>query len=232
VSKGGATFVDPFCGPGRSRIRQTTRIIDGSSLVAVREAQRKGVTFSEVHVADLNPEFLNATKARLRRLEMAPIGRVGNAKKTVPEIVASLPATGLHFAFLDPYDLASLPFSVIRELAAVQRMDMLIHMSLQDLTRNLRRYIEGSETPLDAFVPGWRSAIVKNETDERMRQRVFESWLGAVRGLDMQTAQGAELVTGSKEQPLYWLIFAARHDKAIQFWNQIRNVSPQRDLGL
>ena len=32
--KGGATYIDLFCGPGRARVRETTRIVDGSALAA------------------------------------------------------------------------------------------------------------------------------------------------------------------------------------------------------
>jgi hypothetical protein len=44
---------------------------------------------------------------------------------------------GLHLAFIDPFNLAQLPFSIIERMLRVQRMDMIIHVSLQDLQRNL-----------------------------------------------------------------------------------------------
>jgi hypothetical protein len=44
----------------------------------------------------------------------------------------------------------------------------------------------------------------------------------------------AELVTGSRKQPLYWLAFAARHSKALEFWEKIRYLepNPQQELML
>src|SRR5687767_4842370 len=45
--KGGATYIDLFCGPGRARVRETTRIIDGSALVAAKEAIESRTPFSE-----------------------------------------------------------------------------------------------------------------------------------------------------------------------------------------
>jgi len=53
-SVAGATFIDLFCGPGRSRIRETGQVIDGSPLVAYRASVDGNAAFSEVHVADLN----------------------------------------------------------------------------------------------------------------------------------------------------------------------------------
>ena len=43
---------------------------------------------------------------------------------------------GLHLAFLDPFNLAQLPFSIIERMLRVKRMDMIIHVSVQDLQRN------------------------------------------------------------------------------------------------
>jgi hypothetical protein len=51
--------------------------------------------------------------------------------------VSAINPRGLHLAFLDPFKLAQLPFSIIEKMLKVQRMDMIIHVSLQDLQRNL-----------------------------------------------------------------------------------------------
>jgi hypothetical protein len=51
--------------------------------------------------------------------------------------VSAINPRGLHLAFLDPFNLAQLPFSIIEKMLKVQRMDMIIHVSLQDLQRNL-----------------------------------------------------------------------------------------------
>src|SRR3990172_6945115 len=44
--QGGATYIDLLCGPGRARIRDTTRIIDGSCLVAAVEAIKSKSPFT------------------------------------------------------------------------------------------------------------------------------------------------------------------------------------------
>jgi hypothetical protein len=48
----GATYIEPFCGPGRARIRKTDRLIDGNAIAAATMApsSRRGfllVTISE-----------------------------------------------------------------------------------------------------------------------------------------------------------------------------------------
>ncbi len=58
--KAGATFIDLYSGPGRVRIRDTAEVIHGSPLVAWRESVDGGKAFSQVHVADDDPELLEA----------------------------------------------------------------------------------------------------------------------------------------------------------------------------
>ena len=225
--KGGATYIDLYCGPGRSRIRRSTRIVDGSALVAGSKAVETKTAFTEVHIADAHPRFLDACRSRLERLGLNVFAYDGPAVKTVERICGALPKKALHFAFLDPYDLRSLPFSVIERLAALERMDILIHVSEQDLQRNLRRYIQSERSPLDSFAPGWRSVLSELETDANLRTKVFDYWLQRIRSLNMQPAQGIEEVTGTKKQHLYWLVFVARHELALKFWDEIRRVGKQ-----
>ncbi|MGH6877426.1 MAG: three-Cys-motif partner protein TcmP [Rhizomicrobium sp.] len=138
----------------------------------------------------------------------------------------------LHFAFLDPFNLTHLPFTILETLAKFRRMDMLIHVSAQDLQRNLRRYSEMQGGPLDRVAPGWRGAVDLHERDDIVRQKFLHHWLGLIRKLDMAPSDGIELVSGSRKQRLYWLVFVSRHDLAGEFWNKIRNVTGQGRLDL
>ena len=88
---------------------------------------------------------------------------VGAAIQTVDRVVNKLNPYGLHFTFLDPFNLGDLAFEVIRKLAEVKHMDILLHMSAQDLNRNLRMYIRNPPSPLDMFAPGWRPWTAEND---------------------------------------------------------------------
>jgi hypothetical protein len=61
----GATYIELFCGPGRSLITGTDRVIDGSALVAPCAAAQAGAPFSRVLLADEDPSFVDAACARL-----------------------------------------------------------------------------------------------------------------------------------------------------------------------
>jgi three-Cys-motif partner protein len=226
------TYIELFCGPGRSVIEEIGEIVDGSPVLATRTAKDGECPYTDIHLADFEAVFAEAACKRLP----SNVGRVhhyiGTAENTVDQIVKNLNPAGLHFAFLDPYKLDPLPFLIIEKLAKLKRMDILIHVSVQDFQRNLRRYMEEKGGPLDRFAPGWRSVTNDQEADRKLRIAIFQHWLSLIRALDMAPSEGIERVVGSKRQPLYWLVLVSRHSRAQEFWEKIRNVSPQGRLNL
>jgi three-Cys-motif partner protein len=226
---GGAAYIDLFSGPGRSQIEDSGEFIDGSPLVAYKAAQISGTRFSDLHFNDLDQENVDVLRQRIARL-----GGIANyynetAELVVDRIAYALNPAGLHFAFLDPYNLENLPFSIIAKLAKLQRMDMLIHVSIFDLQRNLRRYLDDGRI-LDAFMPGWRSSIDANRNDQAVRTELLHYWLGLIRGLGTTPADGIELVSATRGQRLYWLVFVSAHQFGRKLWNDIRNVNVQNRL--
>lgn len=130
---------------------------------------------------------------------------------------------------MDPYNLQDLPFSVIETLARFQRMDMLIHVSAQDLQRNLDRYTREGDTRLEVFAPGWRNGVNLNQSQNSVRASLLNYWLDKIKKLGVAPAQGIALVSGEKNQRLYWLVFVSRSDFAARLWEDIRD-SGQRTL--
>ena len=229
---GGATYVDLFSGPGRTRVRGTGITHDGGALEAARSAARTNTVFSSVHVADLCEEYAASTVARLRSLGVNATGSHGSAEDTVDSVVAKLGRYGLHLAFLDPFNLGSLPFTILEKLMAFDRMDLLIHVSLQDLQRNLPKHRKRLDdtTPLDRFAPGWRKVVSDDRVShEEAMRRVYRHWCSLLEDHGMVVSE-TQLVKGDQGQYLYWLAFASRHDTAGRFWNAIRVAGTQRSL--
>jgi three-Cys-motif partner protein len=65
TGRGGATYIDLFAGPGRTRTRGSDSVQDGGALEAVRCATSTSTVFNEVFVGDIVPEFVDATGRRL-----------------------------------------------------------------------------------------------------------------------------------------------------------------------
>lgn len=229
--RGGAAYIDLFCGAGRAFVRDTNETIDGSPLVAFKCALDGGSPFSEIHIADLDEQRCTAAAARVAGAGGVAAHYPGSAADTVAQITARLNPYGLHFAFLDPFNLDALPFTVIETLSRLKRIDMLIHVSAQDLQRNLDMYSMSPDGPLDHFAPGWRDVVDLNQAQGATRAAYISYWTSKMERLGLPPARRAELVSGTtKNQRLYWLVFVSRSDFAKSLWDKIRNISGQGEL--
>jgi three-Cys-motif partner protein len=226
---GGAAYIELFSGPGRSQLEDTGEFIDGSPLVAFKAARQSRTGFSDLHFNDIDQENIEALAKRISNLGGAANYYSESAGVAIDRIAYALNPAGLHFAFLDPYNLENLPFSIIQRLAKFPRMDMLIHVSIFDLQRNLRRYLDDGRV-LDAFMPGWRGTVDINRNDQAVRTALLHHWLDRIRNLGKSPAEGIELVSATKGQRLYWLVFVSAHELGLKLWNDIRQVGDQGRL--
>lgn len=227
--KAGATYIDLFCASARARIAGTAEVRDGSPLIAWRQSLADGVPFTAIHIADSHPRLLEAARVRLERVGAPVHTELGEAASVVDRVIAKLDPYALHFTFLDPFGLKALPFEVLRKLAAFKRMDMLIHVSVQGLQRNLGRFADSNTCPLDTFAPEWRAVVDSRHIDANTRSRIFEHWRTLLGTLGMKVSDAVELIRADENQPLYWLAFAARHPLPIGLWERICRVG-QQDL--
>ena len=228
---GDSTFIDLYCGTGRARIKQTQNIVDGSALVAGLEAGKRD-PFGKMYIADLDATNIDTCVTRMERAGLTNVeALVGPANKTVQTIASKLSPNGLHLAFLDPYNLMTLPFSVIQTLAKFPRMDLLIHFSMMDLQRNVGQLMRSER--LNEFAPGWKDSIDPNVRGDIKVQLVFQYWCELIKGLGYKDpTYQAELVKGDRNQPLYRLVLASKADLGKEFWAEISNISPQGRLML
>ena len=226
----GATYIDPFCGPGRCRVRDTGEWIDGGMVAAWKKSREGGAPFTQVYIGDLNTQRREAAATRLRQLGAPVVEIDGAAVQSVQEIVARLNPYGLHFAFLDPFNLEALNFGIIDSLSKLKRIDMLVHVNQMDLQRNLVSNVTAEESAFDTFAPGWRDKVDVVRSQQEIRQSVFQYWRDQVANLGVWPSAEMKLITGSKNQPLYWLLLAAKHDLAHKFWATASNVEGQGRL--
>ncbi|MCG7509204.1 three-Cys-motif partner protein TcmP [Mesorhizobium retamae] len=228
--KGGAAYVDLFCGPGRSFIPESREWIDGGAVAAWKRSQAVGSPFTRIIVGDADPIRLSASVTRLRSLGAPVIALAGTANDVALKAIQKSPVYGLNFAFLDPYNLEALDFKIIEMLSRIKRMDILVHVSAMDLQRNLGTNIFGEQSAFDAFAPGWRDAVNLAQSQPSIRRDVFDYWRAIVAKLGVWPSTEIKLITGSKNQPLYWLLLAARHELAHKFWATASNLNRQRSL--
>ena len=214
----GATYTELFCGPGRIRIRDTQTVAAGSVVRAWQESLRVGkAPFTEIHIGDLDPRLLTAAVQRLGG--NAPVKPYeGPAAETVRNVVANLNPLGLHLAFLDPHNLEALEFSIIERLAEFKHMDIIVHVSVSDQTRNWDTYIDSAHSALDAFAPRWRERVDTFRGRRVARRKLFEYWRTLVESTGLRVSRVVHEVRNTRRVPLYWLLLLSRHPLPDKLW--------------
>jgi hypothetical protein len=61
---------------------------------------------------------------------------------------------------------------------------------------------------------------------------VFEYWRSLLSQLGYLVSDNIERVTGNRNQPIYWLVLASKHDLADKLWGEVSQVEPQGRLVL
>lgn len=243
AERGGAAYVDLYCGPGRSVIDETGIEVDGSPIVAAKEATRSGVPFSAYHLSDLDPINSSSAVTRLRDYlrsvnDPTPVFEyAGPALEIVQSVIEQLKAGGLHLFFMDPYAMQPMPFALMTLIAALQRPDLLVHFSVSDFQRNLPNALRDQggthDRIFEAFAPGWRSVVDSNTGNgAKQRSQFMEHWTGLIQTLGFESVQPStefRLITGDNNQRLYWLVLLSKHGLARNFWAKI-NPNPQGEL--
>lgn len=229
LKAGGATYFELFSGTGRLFLKNTGNFIDGSPLVAHREATRTSTNFTSIHLADEQQVFCDAVSKRLKALGANPVTYPMKSEAAAKRIARALGPDSLNVGFLDPYNLGDLPLSIFETFAPLQRIDLLVHVSAMDLARALPGSMRAGSAPLDRFAPGWREAIEGLQPGVEARGRIVEHWLEKIRSLGFVDAKVWNLIRGPTNQPLYWLVLVAKHALAAQFWDEVSK-SPQGGL--
>lgn len=226
----GATYIDLFCGPGRAWDKDHKRFIDGSCVTAWKTSLAGDTPFSQVVIADLDDERRAAAATRLKALGAPVLEIGGSAVDAASELHAQLHKRALHFAFLDPFNLRALDFGIIKTLSGFKRIDMLIHWSQMDHQRNWAANVTAERSAYDAFAPGWMNVVDIEAGPADVRNQLFQYWLDLVKTTGAWPSAEMKLIRGTRNQPLYWLLMAARHELAHKFWAIASNPEGQGSL--
>lgn len=228
----GRVWIDPFCGPGRVRVRDEVGTRDGGVLVAWRESVAGGFPFTHVFIGDKNQERVEACAARLRALGAPVTAFVGVASETVPQMVKAVPRRGLAMAYVDPYNLQLLSFDLFRELARLRSVDIAAHFSTMDLLRNAEMEFDPGRARFDSTAPGWRNdPDILSVNRNRLPVEFFRYWERLVTGLGFSCSKEMPLVLNDAGHPIYRLVFFARHDMPLRVWADVaKNQGGQIDL--
>ena len=215
-------FIDLFCGPGRVQVKTEVGTRHGGSLIGWQHSRLSNASFTACLVGDLDADRAQACEARLRAFDAPVKAFNGAAENTVDLVLKEIPTGALCLAYLDPYNLQYLSFSVIEKLAKLKYVDFAVHFSTMDLRRNVLMEFNPERARFDLTAPGWRNhidpmAFVRGDADEAF----FDYWCDLVKNLGFKISQRIPLVRDNRNRPLYHLVFFSRHPLPNRIWSDV-----------
>lgn len=221
-------FIDPFCGPGRIQVVGEAFTRDGGAVMAWR-ALAAEAPFTNMLVGDLDPARAKACEQRLQARGAPVTSFTGPAVETVHEMVRQVPRNALCMAYIDPYNLELLSFTIIQALAAL-KVDLAINFCTMDLQRNAEFEFDPERARFDDTAPGWREdAEVRGASKQNVKLAFFRYWCRLVQSLGFEFSREMPLVRNDHGHPIYRMVFFARHDLPTRIWADVAR-SPNRPL--
>ena len=215
-------LIDPFCGPGRIQVEGENFTRDGGSMTAYRQALASDAPFTRVLVGDIEGDRARANESRLAAIGASVQGFTGPAVETVDSMIGAVPFGSLALAYIDPYNLEYLSFSIIERLAKLQYVDFAVHFSLMDLTRNIDMELDPRRDRFDHALPGWRSAVPTSALSKSSLPRwFFDTWCQTIKGLGFKVSGQMPLITDGKGRSIYRIVFFSRHALPDRIWGDI-----------
>ena len=227
----GRVFIDPFAGPGRIQVKGEAFSRDGGAVVAWR-ALLDSAPFTGVLVGDVEDTRAEACERRLKSLGAPARSFAGPAVETVPAMIASVPTNALCFAYIDPYNLELLSFEILKALSQLRHVDLAINFSTMDLRRNVEFEFDPRRARFDGTAPGWRDApAIRAASKSNVSGEFFRYWCELVKQLGFTHSREMPFVFNDHGQPIYRIIFFARHSLPKRVWDDIAR-GPNRALDL
>lgn len=227
-------YIDLLAGPGRCRIRDTGEEFKGSPILS----------FEAPFTTRIFVEAEPSLAAALRQRATGPCRVIEadcNRADTIAKIREQCPSNALGLAFIDNLGL-DVSFSTIAALTRDRRIDLMVVMQLQDLTRNVQDVLAGRDDRrrVDDFFggPAWESRS-RQLMDANASAGEVASGLVTFYGEQLGTigyshvAESRTIMKNSVNAAQYRLVLAGKHEKAIEFFRKIEKIDPrgQRALG-
>ena len=214
------TYIDLFAGPGRCLIEPLSSEKDGSPLFSLEYG------FSKYIFVEKDSKDLEALKTRCKG--SPKFSRIEFLHGNCNEIIDQIRPTGLTLAFVDPTGI-DIHFETLRKLTEGRKVDMLLNIQFgMDIKRNFTRYKkQGDSSDLGQFLGGnipWPSI--------RSPQEAMKLYMQKIGGLGYGTTEWKNIVVRNTKRnvPMYFLCFASRHSRGLDFWKKITMKDEQGQL--
>lgn len=223
--KGKRYFLDLFSGPGLCFDRDNGRFMDGSSMIALKLA----VPFTNYIFNDVSAITSNALYSRVKSLFPGLAERVVctnyDTNGEIDAIVKMVDRySSIVVAFIDPNDLSN-HFETIRTLSSIARLDLIINYPISDLKRNYEIY-RGDNNKAKLYLG--REKLPSNPENCYRDYKKDIKKLGFV-AVEDDLDKKIKVTTKSRAD-IYYLIYASKHPKGLEFWCDAKKYIGEPDL--
>ncbi len=237
---GTRVYIDLFAGSGVSKIKNTTKILPASPLIAMNIKD----PFDKYIFSDIDEEKLDTLKNRQKKLfpELSVEFISGDVNTNVSSILQHIPQwsrnnTVLTFCLVDPYNLSNLHFNTISQLSNILIDFLVLIPTCMDAKRNWLKYLAPTNHTIEKFLgyPDWRldwEREVKNRVKfERFFVTKFSQQMKSLKFLIPDPDDIFRVKIKDKNVALYHLVFYSRNPLGMKFWkNAVIGTSEQYRL--
>lgn len=228
-------YLELFSGPGKCVVRDTGKEELGSPLKVI------GSEFTRFIFTELRQPAAEALAARLSSYPGSERSEIwcGDCSDAIQHL--PIPRGSLTFAFIDPTGIKHAPFSLIERLHRATRCDLLINIQHgMGIKMNVHQYTPDAHerSALTRFLgnEGWKRLPQHNRTD--FFRGVLDLYKQQLDSLGFAFTGREVLIRTQTNTPLYLLLFASKHKRGQQFWEESRRRvmervdGPELDLGV
>lgn len=223
--RGNLTFIDLFAGPGRCLLETSNEEVDGSPLIALQ------YDFKRYIFVEKNKGLLSALEERSKKSPHynKTLFLHGDCNAIIGALIGKTDPSSLHLVFADPTGL-DLHFATIERIALERKADLFLNVQFgMDVVRNFSRYKkQGNSSKLGSFLGGdiaWNKLLKPRDAI-----KVYKEQIGK---LGFQTVTFTDItVRNTKNAPMYFLLFASKSPRGLDFWKKVtaRDHSGQLEL--
>ena len=238
---GALNYIEIGSGPGRCVIRENCIELDGTALAIIRNGR-----FSSIQKAifvDASPRVTTILNERIATLSAASVAKavVGDYENGPQLCMAleDLAPRSLNFVFIDPTE-CDVPFATIKQIVDhLGNADLLINVALgTDVNRNIGPAIVSStharaREKYERFLgaPGFCARpdvieLAKRFDHDALRREFAEAYREQLRRIGYLHTDIRPV------RHYYYLLFASRNPKGLEFWLKSCEIAPdnQREL--
>ena len=219
------TYIDLFAGPGKCLVETPKEEIEGSPLLALSCK----VPFTHYFFNDIQPDVIKSLKTRVASYRSANVVYFSkDCNLVIEELLHKLPLGSLDFCFIDPFNW-EISFNSIRTLTSERQMDLAVTFQVG----GMKRVAHNPPQELLDFFPdrSWQQEYEKATAIGKLKGHILlEAYKSGLANLGYKEIRDYVLEKNTRGVPLYYLIFASKHQRGADFWDKIAGRSAAGQL--